>query len=145
MILRLYENNSDNIVVDKTITQIGNDINGTLRENCSIIDPVITIENLDSQYLDNVNYAYIPSFGRYYYVNNVILKGKLFEFHMHVDVLMSYKAGIRNNNAIIARQQYKYNLYLRDGAFKVEAGPIIQIKQFSNGFTDFNFIFSVAG
>lgn len=142
MILKLYKNYSDKNVMDKSITQIGTDITGTLRDDCSIINPVIAIEGLSDL---TINYAYISEFGRYYYINNIVCKGNLFELQMHVDVLKTYAAGIRNNSAVISRQQNYYNLYLQDGVFKTYANPHIQIKQFPSGFNSYNFIFSVAG
>lgn len=142
MILKLYKNYSDKNVIDKSITQVGTDITGTLRDDCSIINPVIAIEGLSDL---TVNYAYISEFGRYYYINNIVCKGNLFELQMHVDVLKTYAAGIRNNSAVISRQQNYYNLYLQDGVFKTYANPHIQIKQFPSGFNSYNFIFSVAG
>ena len=144
MIINLYANYSDKNVMDKNIS-ILNTVTGTLRDDCSIINPVIAIEGMTAEELTKANYAYIPDFGRYYYINNINLKKQLYEMQMHVDVLMSFKDGIRLNNAVISRQQKSYNLYLRDGVFKCEAGDIIQIKQFSGGFDDFNFIFCVAG
>jgi hypothetical protein len=144
MIINLYANYSDNNVMDKNISLLKT-LTGTLRDDCSIINPIINIENLSPAELTKANYAYIPDFGRYYYINNITLKKHLYELQMHVDVLMSFKDGIRLNNAVISRQQKSYNLYLRDGVFKCEAGDIIQIKQFSGGFDDFNFIFCVAG
>ena len=142
MTIKLYKNYSDKNVMDKNITQIGSDITGTLREDCSVINPVIAIEGLSDL---GVNYAYISEFGRYYYINNIVCKGKLFELDMHVDVLKTYAAGIRNNSAVISRQQNYYNLYLQDGVFKTYANPHIQIKQFPSGFSSYNYIFSVAG
>lgn len=142
MILKLYKNYSEKNVMDKSITQVGTDISGTLRDDCSVINPVISIEGLSDL---TVNYAYISEFGRYYYINNIVCKGNLFELQMHVDVLKTYAAGIRNNSAVISRQQNYYNLYLQDGVFKTYANPHIQIKQFPSGFNSYNFIFSVAG
>lgn len=142
MILRLYKNRSDKNVVNKTITQSGSDISGTLREDCSIINPVISIQGLSDL---KVNYAYIPEFGRYYYINNIVCKGKLFELQMHVDVLMSFGTEILDNTAVISRQQSMYNLYLQDGVFKTYADNHYQIKQFPSGFNTQQFIFSVAG
>ena len=141
MTIKLYSNTSDKIVVDKSITQVGNDITGTLRENCSIIDPVIKMETNPI----GSNYAYISEFGRYYYINNIVCVGKLFEVHMHVDVLKSFAAGIRNNNAVVSRQEHDYNLYLQDGVFKEQANPHYEIKKFPAGFNSFNFIFAVSG
>jgi hypothetical protein len=145
MTIKFYNNLSDKVVVDKNITQIGSDMTGTLRDDCSIVDPVIKVEGIVGSNLASCNYAYIEEFGRYYYITNIVCSGKLFEVHMHVDVLMSYKNGIRSNSAVISRQEHNYNLYLQDGVFKTYSQPHIQIAQFPNGFTDFNFIFSVAG
>ena len=145
MTIKFYNNLSDKVVVDKNITQIGSDMTGTLRDDCSIVDPVIKVEGIVGSNLASCNYAYIEEFGRYYYITNIVCSGKLFEVHMHVDVLMSYKSGIRSNSAVISRQENNYNLYLQDGVFKTYSQPHIQIAQFPNGFTDFNFIFSVAG
>lgn len=144
MILKLYKNISEKNVVDKDITELAV-ITGTLRDDCSIINPVIMIEDTAGFDLKYTNYAYIEEFGRFYYINNIVCKNNLFELQMHVDVLKTHANGIRNNNAVISRQQHRYNLYLQDGVFKTYAYPHIEIKQFPNGFTDYNFIFSVAG
>lgn len=144
MIFRLFQNNSDTNVVQKSIT-LKAELNGTLRDECSIIDPVITVEGIAPSDLKYINYAEIPDFGRYYYVTNIILKGKLFEVHMHIDVLNTYKDQIKPLQAIIARQAHNYNLYLQDGLIKEYANPHIEIKQFPNGFDDYQFIFSVVG
>ena len=141
MTIKLYSNTSDKIVVDKSITQVGADITGTLREDCSIIDPIIKMETNPI----GSNYAYISEFGRYYYINNIVCVGNLFEVHMHVDVLKTYAAGIRSNNAVVSRQEKQYNLYLQDGVFKEQANPHYEIKKFPSGFSSFNFILAVSG
>lgn len=146
MTIKIYKNLSDNNVLDKNITQLGSDLTGTLKEECSIIDPVITIEDFTSFDIQTANYAYITAFGRYYYINNIIcITDKLFELHMHVDVLKTYASGIRNNSAVISRQERQYNLYLQDGVFKTYANPHYEIKKFPSGFSGYHFIFSVAG
>ena len=145
MTIKLYTNNSDKIVVDKSITQMGNDVSGTLREDCSVIDPVIKIEAPASFDLTSCNYAYITEFGRYYYINNIVCVGNLFELHMHVDVLMTYKSAIRTNTAVISRQEKYYNLYLQDGVFKQQSNPHYEIKKFPSGFSSFNLILAVSG
>lgn len=145
MKLKLYNNLSDKIVVDKNITQLGSTLNGTLRENCSVIDPIIKVEGIVGSNLTKCNYAYIEEFGRYYYVTNIVCVGNLFELHMHVDVLMTYRGSIRSNSAVVSRQEKLYNLYLQDGVFKEQANPHYEIKKFPSGFTSFNFILAVAG
>ena len=146
MTIKFYRNKSDKHEVDKNITQIGSDVNGTIREDCPIIDPVITIQDFTSFNPATCNYAYISAFGRYYYITEVILKTDvIYEIHMHVDVLMSFKSGIRSNRAVIARQENLKNLYLNDGVFKTKAYPKFDIIKFPSGFQDFHFVLSVAG
>lgn len=144
MIIRLFQNNSDANVVQKSIT-LKAELTGTLRDDCSIIDPIVKIEGIAPSDLKYINYAEIPDFGRYYYVKNIILKGKLFECHMHIDVLNTYKDQIKPIPAIIARQQEVNNVMLTDGLIKTYADPNIEIRRASGGFTDFQYIFCVAG
>lgn len=144
--IKCYQNLSENNVVDKNITQLGNDLTGTLKENCSIINPVIEIQGIPAENIAHLNYIYIPSFSRYYYVNNIDVAGThLFILRCHVDVLKTYAAGIRNNNAVISRQENKYNLYLSDGVFKTYANPHYQIVKFPNGFSGYHYVLTVAG
>lgn len=144
MTINLFQNNSDCNVVSKSLTAKGT-VTGTLREGCSIIDPVIKIEGISGSDLPYLNYLEIVEFGRYYYIRDIVLVGKLFEVHCHIDVLETYKDQIKTLPAIIARQEMAYNLYLQDGLLKEYANPHIEIKQFPGAFTDFEFIFSVVG
>lgn len=143
MTITLYKNLSEKNHVDKDITKIGDDVTGNLRSDCSIIDPVVLLEReID---LTNCNYAYIAEFGRYYFINNVVIKGKCYELNMHVDVLSTYKDVIRSNSGVVSRQQKNFNLYLQDGNFKTYAFPHMQVIQFPSGFSSFEFVLSVAG
>ena len=144
MTLNLFQNNSDTNVVSKSLTAKGT-CTGNLRENCSILDPVITVEGISAADLPYLNYAEIVEFGRYYYIRDIIANGKCFDLHCHIDVLETYKDQIKVLPAIIARQERAYNLYLQDGLLKQYANPHIEIKQFPGAFTDFEFIFSVVG
>lgn len=58
---------------------------------------------------------------------------------------MSFADGIRNNTAIIKRQQEQWNLYLNDGSLKCYQDPIILTKAFPSGFTTQEFVLAVAG
>lgn len=145
MTLKLYTNSSDRNHLDKVITQQGSDISGTLKDACSIVDPVIAIESITGFNLSSCNYAYISEFGRYYYITNIVCTGKLYELHMHCDVLMSFKSQIRGNSAVIARNESTYNLYLTDGVFKTYANPHYQIKKFPSGFSGFHYVLTISG
>ena len=144
MELILYTNNSDKRVVTKSLTELVT-LEGTLREDCSIVDPVITVQGLNNALAAKCNYAKIAQFGRYYFVNDIIFKGNLFELHLHSDVLASFQTELKSLEAVVARQENNYNLYLNDGMFKTYADPNISIFQFPNGFDTFQYILSVAG
>lgn len=144
MQLNLFQNNSDVNVVWKQITPKAN-LTGTLREDCSIIDPIIRVEGISGSDLPYINYCEIVEFGRYYYIKDIVLVGNLYELRCHIDVLMTYKDQIKNIPAVIARHESTNNVMLTDGMIKTYADPIIEIRKASGGFTDFQYIFTVAG
>ena len=144
MHLNLFQNNSDKNVMWKQLTP-KTQLEGTLREGCSIIDPVIKVQGISGSDLPYINYCEVTEFGRYYYIKDIVLVGQLYELHCHVDVLMTYKDQLKSIPAIIERQENTYNLYLQDGLLKEYANSHQQIIQFPSGFTEYEYIFSVCG
>lgn len=144
MNLNIFQNNSDVNVVWKQLTP-KTQLQGTLREDCSIIDPIIKVQGIGASDLPFINYCEIVEFGRYYYIKDIVCVGNLYELRCHIDVLMTYKDQIKNIPAVIARQETNNNVMLTDGMIKTYADPIIEIRKASGGFTDFQYIFCVAG
>ena len=144
MTLTLYFNATEHAALDKEITQLA-ELTGTLREECSIIDPVILVSGIDD-YIDEMNYAYITEFGRYYFITNVeaVRKG-LWRLYFHVDVLYTYRDAIRENSGIIERNENEYDLQLNDGLFVTRQNPRIVQYPFGSGFNTWNFVLGVAG
>lgn len=144
-----FINLSASNVVDKQLEQQTPDLIGTLRAGTSLIDPVLLVQaSAPGFHANKSNYLYIPEFGRYYYITNIISTNtSLWELHAHVDVLMSYKEQIRAQTAIVARQESQYNLYLDDGIFMTYQNPKIQTKLFSieGPFEQQEFVLVVAG
>ena len=142
--IKLQRNNSDKRKIGKSVTDVLS-VTGTLREDTSIIDPVIMIEcNLAD--VKNVNYCTIGTFGRKYFVNNIrSIRNGLVEFTCHVDVLDSFKSDILSNTGVIRRQEKKWNLYLQDAAFKIQQNPMVLAKNFPTGFPSPEFVLAVAG
>lgn len=140
----LQTNNSEKNKLDKDLATIST-ISGTLKNETSIVDPVILIE-VDLTNLINCNYMTIPSFGRSYFVTNIrSIRRNLVEVSAHVDVLSSFASQIRNNAAIVRRQENRWNLYLNDGVFKVYQNPMVLTREFPSGFSTFEFVLAVAG
>lgn len=147
--VQFYTNSSPTNFVNKDLTYKTYTVQGVLREGCSLLDPVILIQASQPGFHSNeFNYLYVSEFGRYYYITNIIsVKETLWELHCHVDVLMSYAEQIKEQSAIIARQETKYNLYLDDGVFMTYQNPKIQTKLFSveGPFETQEFVLIVAG
>lgn len=140
----LQTNNSEKNKLDKDLVTIST-ISGTLKNETSIVDPVILIE-VDLTNLITCNYMTIPSFGRSYFVTNIrSIRRNLVEVSAHVDVLSSFASQIRNNVAIVRRQENRWNLYLNDGVFKVYQNPMVLTREFPTGFSTFEFVLAVAG
>lgn len=126
----LYRNRSPINQVNKTLAQVTT-ITGTQRDSSSILDPVIMTDGL-SQSLSTVNYMWIPSYGRFYFVNNIVtVNNRLWAISGHVDVLMSYREQILIQNGIVSRSSSTYNTYLNDGNVITYENPRIITKKFS--------------
>ena len=142
MTINLYNNTSPPNMVKKTPTLVGT-LEGFIRTPTSILDPVITIERSDPT---GFNYIGIPAFSRYYYVSGVSSENNnLIAVACHVDVLMSYSNQIMNFDAVIKRNENKFNLYLDDGIFKAYQNTKHKIIKFPYGFTQYSYILALAG
>lgn len=142
--IELKTNNSEQNRLNKDTKTIMT-VSGVLKEETSIIDPVIKIECEISD-VTGCNYLSIPVFKRSYFVNDIrSIRNGLVEFSCHVDVLSTYAEQIKNNTGIIKRQENKWNLYLNDGTFKVYQNPNVLTKAFPSGFTTQEFVLAVAG
>ena len=136
MTINFYINTSEKEKFDKSLTN-EKSLTGFLKQATSVINPVITVEiENPSQY----NYCHIPQFHRYYFINDMInVKNNLWEIHMHVDTLSSFKSQIRANKAIIDKNQYltNANQYYNDGdTFVHDSKETNEIATFQNGFDE---------
>lgn len=148
--ITLYRNDSAPNVVNKKIEAVSSTITqGTLRDGTSITDPVIVIQaNAPGFHKNHCNYLYIEEFERYYYITNIVsINYTLWEIHCHVDVLMSFAEKIKEQQAIVSKQQGKFNLMLDDGSFMCYQNPKVQTKVFSvsEPFEHQEFVLVVAG
>ena len=146
MNVSLYYNSSDNNRLSKSISGAGS-YSGTLREQCSVLEPTILIE---AGNISGANYMYIPEFGRYYYITDIVsVRNGLWAVSGHVDVLMTYQNAIRGCGAVLARSETLYNLYLDDDQFLIDAPRQFVCKAFPNRAPEVtegaSFVLTVAG
>lgn len=117
--------------IDKSPT-LGSDITGILRDNCSVMDPVILVES-DTNLAGN-NYAYVTDFGRYYYIKDiVVVNNMLYELHLHVDVLYTWASEIIAAPCIISKSSNVFNLYLNDDNYKCYQNNYVLLNTFPDG------------
>lgn len=112
MLVKLYYNNSANNKIGKTLNS-ETVLEGSLRDSSKVISPQILIESSTPL---SFNYAFIPSFNRYYFITEIeAYRTNLWLLTLKVDVLETYKTDIKNLNCIIeATEGYKGNNYLSD-------------------------------
>lgn len=113
MEITLYEYNDKNIRVNKSVEYMGTVevlTNCTIRNPISVLNPIIYLE-FDKTITDiSYNYCYLPCNNRYYFISDKIrLSNKMWELHLTVDVLNTYKDKIKNTKALIARNENTFN------------------------------------
>lgn len=130
--VELGKTKSEKTALDKTVTY-DKTFNGTLLNDTNIINPSIRLK-VAAEDIALYNYMKITNFSRLYFITDVYaLTDKTCIVTGHVDVLATYKTSIRLNKAVIGRSESRYNLFIDDGLFKVDAKTIIQTKKFTGG------------
>lgn len=104
--LILSHNKSDERQIFKVLLD-EEKIIGTLREESSIINPVIMVE---SDKILNFNFVYIPKFRRYYFIRDIeSFRKKLWVITLECDVLMSFKNDISTCEVVVDKQTMRTN------------------------------------
>lgn len=114
----------------------------SIKDPCDLHDPVLRLVH-DASHMQ-FNYAYIPDFGRYYYVDPPELDGKEDIFALHVDVLMSYSNDIKNSNVIASRSNFN-NKQFDDNMVKPETDKFIEYRQLSQPLTGETYVAIIGG
>ena len=143
MTLTLYRTDSE---VDKMYKSLSGSyqITGTLKDPTNMLSADIKCQ-LSSTYLDR-NYAYIPEFGRYYFITDKTIEGtELVTLHLQVDVLMTYADVVSRQPMLIERSEGNVNEYLADSMRPIFNYPMTLTKKFPNSFDPFNFYLTVCG
>lgn len=140
MTIKLYKIKDDRRQLEKTLNAetLQRTMNGKLKSDCSIMDPIIEITY--DTVIAGCNYMYIDDFERYYHINNIEVGAQRAIIHAHVDVLQTYALQIKQLECVIERQKDpgKCDLYLTDKAFKAENRHIVSIRKFSGSFNKSN-------
>lgn len=89
-----------------------------IEQDCSILTPLFLIGKEKCPEYYKVNYCYIPEWGRYYFVDEVVTcKGGLLQFQCSVDCLNTYRTEIAGITTLIERQESIKNMSINDNEF----------------------------
>lgn len=111
MIMRMYNTSDSNNTINKTLAN-ETEFNIKLKGDTSITQPVVV---LHSNNIILFNYAYIPEFNRYYFVDKIeLFPNGIYNITLKVDVLESFKNDIKNSYGMISKQT-NINNYYNDG------------------------------
>lgn len=134
MKLILYKNKAESNRLDKTdyLEKIY-ELDGTLRDKCSIISPIIQVQLVELTKICQCNYAYIADFGRYYYIDDVVGEyNSIVTLYMRSDPLMSFKDPILDLDVVALRNEYNYSYKLIDEKLPSKCEWDIKTDEFSS-------------
>ena len=138
----------DKRYLDKTsgMTKQGQTLTGVhFIDDTEIVNPTLKLSDFDE---DKVNYVYIPSLRRYYFVSGVTYSKGYYYVNLHVDVLMSFKDSIKKQTVVADRSASQYRQYIDDNILKTEQYRGEYIKPFGNqpfNLGTVNFVLGVLG
>lgn len=93
----------------------GTAVSVQLKEPCPVAAPSFIIT--DGAFNLAWNYCYVAAFGRYYFLEDLtFLTGGRVQADFTVDVLATYRAGIRSYSCFVERAASSYNTLIPDGA-----------------------------
>lgn len=126
MTIVLYNSTAETDMLDKSgyLTQVST-LTGNLRSGTDLVDPEIVVE-LDT--LPSFNYVYITEFNRYYFVTDIgSVANKLWNIKLHCDVLYSHRTKILELECEVERNEYDYDLMLKDDKRTLESAYDLEI------------------
>lgn len=143
--LSLYQVMDDVNVLGKSIPAPTSTHTILLKEGCSVDRPVVTFSAVAAA-IAPLNYAYIDTFGRYYYiVDRKSLVNGVVELTLESDPLESFRAQILQRPATITRNQNLANGYLKDANYNALAYEAVQYKAFPVALDDTSCILTTVG
>ena len=155
MKVTLFTNTSDEKVIGKDLAKVAELTEVQWKEDTDILHPVITFRKFvdadGKQVWKNFNYCLIEWNGvpsRYYFIDKMSLnKGGIVEIQCRVDVRQTCRVYIRSKKLLVARQEFKHNLYMEDNRLKLTSARVIDTDAFTTqvGTTGGSIILTVSG
>lgn len=109
MNIKLYSFSKKENSTSRPSASSGTSYTCILKDDCSIINPIITFDFGLVTDPSSYNYAYIEDFGRYYFINNWVFGKRVWTAYLLVDVLASWKTQIGNLEKFVIRSSHSRN------------------------------------
>ena len=127
----IYNNSSEIITLDKSLTTVLS-CTLSLKEDVDIENPIVYINT--STDITKCNYMKLGN--RYYFAHvEMLTGGDMYKVIGKTDPLTTFKDQIRNQTAIIGRNQNSYNRFLQDNRVKLNAYEQVKTLEFPSGFS----------
>lgn len=108
MLMKMYNTKSSNNVINKVLEN-EHEFDIKFKDKTDIVNPVVI---LHSATLILSNYAYIPDFNRYYFVDKIeLFPNSVYNITLRCDVLESFKDDILASSGFINQQSQNVNKY----------------------------------
>jgi len=139
----LYNTSSDNEKISKSLGT-GSEFTCVMKEQTDAFKPSFRIAS--SSNLSGYNYAYIPHYGRYYFIESVeATPNGYWVISCRCDVLMSFASSILALSGTVTRSETLWNAYLNDPEYKALAYRKCVTKAFPNEINDDHIILITIG
>ena len=126
----LYQTKSDDRYLYKKLVTLANLSRGfELKANCDMENPSLRFSKKTYSEVSKINYCYISTFKRFYFVKNITLESDgIYSLECEVDVLMSFQDSIKSILTLITRQEKVYSNYIVDEKLPVKCTRLITYK-----------------
>lgn len=144
MEILLYTTQDADTVMNKTL-ELKYTIQMEIKDSQNITQPTIALMEYEDMKLDEVNYAYIPDFNRYYFIRSYnVAPNQIYHLALECDVIETFKEEIIQSQADISRVIEEGD-YLDVGTIN-EVRKEAEIYESDKGFSDeFSILFSTIG
>lgn len=105
----------------------GSSYNCVLKDGCGIMSPVIKLDLGLTFSPDGFNYAYIPEFGRYYFVKEWFFLDRLWYCYLEEDTLATWRDNIGSQSFYILRAANAFDGRISDDMYPTMPDPVITV------------------
>ena len=106
-----------------------------IKYGSGILHPTISFDLGKTEDPSQYNYAYIPDFGRYYFIEEWFFDKALWTASLKVDVLATYKNEIGDSTLYVLRASNEYDGRIIDNLYPCETGCNFVSNSITNPFT----------